>query len=140
MSSIKNQNADSPAYAGRPQLTIPHLAGWPFVGNYWQFKSDPLNLLLRVSRECGDIGTFDILGLSITMLNRSEFVEAILRRHDADCEKGPLLRRYATQLIGEGLFTCEQKSHRQQRKLLQPTLTRLRPFVRRNNGRLRRTT
>src|SRR5207253_3089908 len=57
----------------------------------------------------------------IVMINSPELIHAILVKHAAAFEKGPLLRKLARQFIGDGLLSADNTPHRPKRKLLAPT-------------------
>ena len=48
--------------------TIPVFPGLPILGNLLEFRSKRLELLLQVSRQCGDIGAFQLGPRTVVML------------------------------------------------------------------------
>lgn len=100
--------------------TIPVFPGLPILGNLLEFRSKRLELLLQVSRQCGDIGAFQLGPRTVVMLNTSELIQAALVEHAYDLEKTPNLRIYGRPLLGNGLLTSENEFHKRQRKLVAP--------------------
>lgn len=82
--------------------TIPRLRGLPLIGNLLDVRHDFLTLLLRLSRECGNIGIFRIGQRSIVFLNSTELVHAVLVEHAYDFEKTPNMHTYMGPMVGIG--------------------------------------
>src|SRR3712207_4790911 len=102
------------------QRAIPTLPGLPFLGNIRDFRTNRLDLLLRVSRECGDIGVFRVGPWPVVLVNSAEYVHTILVKNARAFEKSPMLRRHLRPLLGNGLVSSENKFHKRQRKLVAP--------------------
>src|ERR1051325_1884062 len=101
--------------------TIPSLPGLPILGNLLEAGRDRLSFLMRVNRECGDIGQFRIGPRRIVQLNSPEYVQAVLVDNDyAFFEKSPVLRRYLRPVFGNGLLSIDSQFHKQRRKLVAP--------------------
>src|SRR6266702_8104110 len=100
--------------------TIPRLRGLPLLGNLLDARHDFLTFLLRLSRECGSIGTFRVGSRTILYLNSPELVHAVLVEHAYDFEKTPNMRTYMGSMVGNGLLTSENEFHKRQRKLTAP--------------------
>lgn len=105
---------------------IPQLAGSPILGNLFDFRYSRLDLLIRVSSECGDVGAFRIGRKHVVLLNAADMVHKVLVDHGYDVQKPRLLRRLLRSILGEGLLNAEGDTHRSQRKILAP------PFQHRN--------
>ena len=61
----------------------PRLSGrWPFVGHLFEMRRDPLALMSRLRKECGEVGTFDLAGHQISLLTGVEAQEAFFRAPD----------------------------------------------------------
>lgn len=103
-----------------PRKPIPTLPGLPVVGHLFAFSKDRLAHLLRVSRECGDIGRFYIGPKAIVLANSSEYAQQLLVEHANDFEKTPIGRAIMRPLLGNGLLISEHEYHRRQRKLIAP--------------------
>jgi len=100
--------------------TIPRLRGLPLLGNLLEVRYNFLMFLLRLSRECGSIGTFRVGSRTILYLNSPELVHAVLVEHAYDFEKTPNMRTYMSPMVGNGLLTSENEFHKRQRKLAAP--------------------
>jgi cytochrome P450 len=88
-------------------------------------RKDPLGLLQRSARECGDI-SFLRLVFPIYLLAHPRHVERVLiGEHQRKYEKGKLYDRIKP-LIGEGLLSSDGEFWRRQRKLAQPAFHRQR--------------
>lgn len=101
-------------------LNIPSLAGLPLVGNLLDFLFRRLEFLLSTNHECSDIVAFHIWSRSYVMLNSSDFIKAVLVEHAYDFEKNVGVRIAGRELVGEGLLTSENASHKRLRKLVAP--------------------
>ena len=99
---------------------IPVYPGLPLLGNLLEFRFRRLELIMRVSKQCGDIGVFQLGPRTIVMLNTSELIHEALVDHAYDFEKTPNLRIYGQPLLGNGLLTSENEFHKRQRKLVAP--------------------
>jgi cytochrome P450 len=100
---------------------IPSLPGLPILGNLLDAGRDRLSFLMRVNRECGDIGQFRIGPRRVVQLNSPEYVQVVLVDNDyAFFEKSPVLRRYLRPVFGNGLLSIDSQSHKQRRKLVAP--------------------
>lgn len=99
---------------------IPDLDAHPLLGNMREFRSRRLELLLRVARECGDIGLFRVGLVPVVLVNSAPYAYRLLVEQAEAFEKSPLLRRYLRPLIGNGLLSSENQFHRRQRKLIAP--------------------
>ncbi len=100
--------------------TIPRLRGLPLIGNLPEFRADRLGLYLRVARECGDIGVYQVGPRRVVLVNTPELAHAVLVVYADDFEKPALLRRYTGPVLGNGLLTSENEFHKRQRKLVAP--------------------
>jgi cytochrome P450 len=103
------------------QTTIPTVPGLPLIGNLLDFRFNRLDLLLRMSRKCSDIGVFHLGPRTVIMLNTPELVHAVLVEHASDFEKTPNFRIHGRPLLGNGLLTSENEFHKRQRRLVAPT-------------------
>ena len=115
--------------AARPRLAIaskaPSLKGHWLFGHLPLMRSDPLGLLIRSARECGDV-SFLRLVFPIHLLAHPDHVERVLLgEHQKNYEKGKLYDRIKP-LIGQGLLSSDGDFWRRQRKLAQPAFHRQR--------------
>ena len=99
---------------------IPVARGLPLLGNMRDFRLRRHDLLLRVSRECGDIGVYRVGPRRVVLVNSPELVHSLLVEHADEFEKSPALRRISQPVLGNGLLTSENEFHRRQRRLVAP--------------------
>ncbi len=91
------------------------------IGDSRAFQRDRLGMLLRLSKECGDIGPVRLGPRSnVVFANSSETVGALLVQHGDDVRKGKSLRLYLRPVIGDGLLGSDPAIHRQRRKIVAP--------------------
>jgi cytochrome P450 len=100
--------------------SIPRFSEPRFAGSALEFGKDRLALLRRVAHECGDIGLFHAWGRPIILLNKAEYVHAVLSERATDFERMPLLPA-SRATFGEGLLGARTRNgdHARQRKMLQ---------------------
>lgn len=109
----------SPATATK----APSLKGHWVFGHLPAMRSDPLGLLLRSARECGDI-SFLRLVYPIHLLAHPAHIERVLvGEHQKNYEKGKLYDRVKP-LIGSGLLSSDGDFWLRQRRLAQPAFHR----------------
>lgn len=99
---------------------IPAIRGLPGIGSLAEYNKDRLGFILRVARECGDIGSFRLGPFTAVLLNTSEFVHAVLVEHAYDFDKGTVVHNALRPVFGNGLLNSEGDLHRRQRKLMAP--------------------
>ena len=99
---------------------IPSLPGLPLLGNVFALRNNRLELLLRISREFGDIGAFHFGTRLAVLINSPDLVRGVLVDQSALFEKTETVRKLATPVLGNGVFLSEGEEHRQQRRLLAP--------------------
>lgn len=103
-------------------LVPPGPQGEFLAGNLREFNDDSLGFLARCARVYGDIVTLQFGPARPYLLNRPEYIEAVLT-NNKDYGKGPALRRNR-RLLGNGLLTSEGDFWRRQRHLAQPAFHR----------------
>lgn len=104
----------------------PRLKGNPFFGRHvFDSRRDPLNFMLGLAREYGDICTFRVGRERVYFVNSPEGVREVLVRHYDNFLKGGGKAR-ARRFLGEGLLLSEGELHRRQRRLAQPAFHRQR--------------
>nr|QKW93607.1 hypothetical protein [Cystobacter sp.] len=107
--------------ASQPSKTIPRISGAPLIGNLSEFRASRLDLLLRVSRECGDIGSFRIGPIEVVVISSATLANSLLVGHAEDFNGGPIGRIFVP-LVGEkSLIFQDGAPHREQRRLLAPS-------------------
>jgi len=99
---------------------IPCIQGPPVVGSLFEHKRDRLTLYLRVTQECGDVGSFHFGPFPLVIFNTSEYVHSIFVEHAYDFDKGEATHNAFRPVIGNGIFASEGAFHRRQRKLIAP--------------------
>jgi cytochrome P450 len=99
---------------------IPALAGPPLVGHLVALRRDPVALLERVARACGDVGRFRVGPREVVLVTAAEPAREVLVDRAASFEKGPVVRRFARAVLGDGLIACENAVHRSRRRLVAP--------------------
>jgi cytochrome P450 len=100
--------------------------GNPFFGRHVNAsRRDPLNFMLRLAREYGDLSTFRVGRERIYFVNSPDGVRDVLVNHYDNFLKGRGRTR-ARQLVGQGLLLSEGDLHRRQRRLAQPAFHRQR--------------
>jgi cytochrome P450 len=90
------------------------------LGNVFALRNKRLELLLRISREFGDIGAFHFGPHMVPLINSPDLVRCVLVDQSAMFEKTVTVRTLATPVLGNGVFLSEGEEHRQQRRLLAP--------------------
>jgi len=92
----------------------------PLLGNVFALRNERLELLLRISREFGDIGAFHFGPRLVPLLNAPDLVRSVLLDQSAAFEKTATVRALASPILGNGIFLSEGEEHRAQRRLLSP--------------------
>jgi len=91
------------------------------VSDLRDFQRDRLGMLLRLSRECGDIGPVRLGPTStVAFANSASAAGSVLVEHADDFRKGKSLRAYMRPVIGNGLLSSSGEAHRYQRQLVAP--------------------
>ncbi len=108
---------------------IPHIAEPPLIGSMPAFQKDRLSLFRHVSATYGDIARMNFGPFRVIFINAPDLVQQVLVEHSDDFDKGVVLHRAFTPVIGNGLINNEGASWRTQRKLMAP------PFQHRNVAR-----
>lgn len=91
------------------------------LGNLLDFQRDRLAFLLRMSRDCGDVGQCRIGPHTIVLLNGHEVVQAALvEQADRFRKASPRLGAVIALSLGNGLLASDGAVWRQQRTLVAP--------------------
>jgi len=93
------------------------------LGVLREFRKNPADYLLQVSRQFGDTSHFKLGLQSVYFVNRPELIDELLVSSPGAFRKSRMLQRAKT-LLGDGLLTSEGPYHVQQRKLIQPAFYR----------------
>jgi cytochrome P450 len=105
-------------------VPIPRLSGGlPLLGHLLEFRRDRLALMLRLARECGGIGRFDLGPRAVYVVADAELAGALLGEHADAFEKGPVVRRFARPVLGDGLIAAPNTLHRKRRRLVASALS-----------------
>jgi cytochrome P450 len=99
--------------------------GSPFVGVFAEFRRNPPDFLLEVSRKYGDLAYFKMGPQHMYLINRPDWIQDVLVTHAGRFRKSRILQR-AKILLGEGLLTAEGQDHLRKRRLVQPAFHRQR--------------
>jgi cytochrome P450 len=84
-----------------------------------QFIHDPINTLLTIAREYGDISYFKLGPEHVYLINNPDYIEKVLIYDHRNFKKGKRLQTVKA-ILGEGLVTSEGDFHNRQRRLIQP--------------------
>jgi cytochrome P450 len=98
----------------------PKLKGAPLIGNYRQFKKNPIDLLLTASEELGDLFMLKAMNKPIYFVNSPEFIEYVTKTNYTNYIKTPAtpLRK----ILGDSIFTTDGEEWLQRRRMYQPAL------------------
>src|SRR5437870_8495719 len=100
--------------------SVPSIRGVPFIGNLIDFRYNRLSLLEKVSRECGDIGKFQVGPTEVILLNAPKYIRKAFIEHAYSFRKPGAMTSLVRPVIGNGLFISEGEEHAQRRKLIAP--------------------
>lgn len=93
----------------------------PFLlGHLGAMSKDPLGLLVRVHRECGEIGRFRLANQVAFSINSPALVRHVLVGNAANYRKNTRGYRKLQVIIGQGLVTSEGALWLRQRRIAQP--------------------
>ena len=83
--------------------TIPRVSGGKEPnGHLEELRTDPIGLLSRVRRECGDVGVFDLAGRDVVLATGAEANEAYFRAPDEVLDQGEAYP-FMTPIFGKGV-------------------------------------
>lgn len=100
--------------------TISQVDGLPLLGNVLDFRNKRLELLLRTSETCGDVGAFHLGQRPVVVINEAQLIQEVLVEQAYSFSKPSNVRRLLRPIIGDGSFLLEGDAHRSRRKLLSP--------------------
>jgi cytochrome P450 len=100
---------------------IPFVKSHLLLGNLSDYNSERLDLLLRITQECGDVGGMHFGPFPVLIFNTSDYVHAIFVEHAYDFDKGITIHATFRPVTGNGLFVSEGDVHRKHRKLIAPS-------------------
>jgi cytochrome P450 len=100
---------------------LPPLAkGYPLVGNFFQILGDPLDYMVRVIPQYGDVVRVRVGPLQFYVVSHPTDVEYVLRGNHRNFIKDKGTRTLLAEVLGQGLVTSEGELWRRQRRLAQP--------------------
>lgn len=106
--------------------TVPGPVGNRFFGRLvHESRHDPLNFMLKLAREYGDISTFRVGRDRVYFVNSPDGVREVLVNHYDNFLKGRG-RKQGWKLIGQGILLSDGELHKRQRRLAQPAFHRQR--------------
>ncbi len=104
-----------------------HSRSHPYLGSVEpeEISSDPLGFLLSVTRQHGDIVSYESYGRSVTLLNHPSYARHVLQSNAKNYtkENTPDLLMLSP-MLGQGLMTSVGDSWQRQRRQLQPLFHR----------------
>jgi len=71
-------------------------------GHLEEFRSDPIGLMNRVRRECGDVGWFELADKHVILLSGAQANEFFFRSDDSDLDQGEAYP-FMTPIFGKGV-------------------------------------
>jgi sterol 14-demethylase len=112
-----------PSVPKQPGVTPPVLGGgMPLLGHAVEFGRNPVALMLRVRRECGELGEFRLLNRHIVLMTGPAANEAFCRAPDEQLSQSEAYP-FMTPVFGEGVvFDAPLDKQRQQLTMLMPAL------------------
>src|SRR5208282_922327 len=96
------------------------------TGNLREFRRDVLGLLLRSSREYGDVVRFRLGPLVVHLLNHPDHVEHVLQSGARNYDKATRSSAKIRGICGDSLLTSNGELWKRQRRLMQPSFHRQR--------------
>lgn len=100
--------------------------GRPLVGSMFDFLSTPLNFILQVAQQYGDVAHYRIANTKWYQINHPDGIQRVLQENHHNYSKGSMTRNVLRPLGGDGLFISEGDHWLRQRRLMQPAFHRKR--------------
>ncbi|MCB9748793.1 MAG: cytochrome P450 [Myxococcales bacterium] len=100
--------------------------GLPLVGHTLAFRRDPLNFMLRMTRELGDVAPAQIGPAKLLFLSRPEHVRRVLMHKDGNLSKRTPVYRALARFLGRGILTSEGDFWLRHRRIIQPMFSKQR--------------
>ncbi|HXI35997.1 MAG TPA: cytochrome P450 [Burkholderiales bacterium] len=97
----------------------------PLIGHSLQFSRDPLRLLTRAARDCGDVALLSLGGNDVYFLSHPDLVREVLAVQRTKFDLSAIRHRLEL-VLGLGLITSRGDLHTQQRRLMQPVFRKSR--------------
>jgi len=103
--------------------SIPGPRGWPWLGVFPWFASDPLGFLIHMQRRYGDTVAYPVAGHRVIQLNHPETIDKLLVGSHKHLVKDEVTRTLKL-MLGEGLVTSEGSHWKRQRRLAAPSFAK----------------
>ncbi len=100
--------------------------GWPLIGHLLELRKDPIALMQRVRRDCGEVGQFDLAGHRIHLFTGAEAQEAFFRAPDEQLDQAAAYP-FMKPIFGAGVVfdaTPEQRKQAMRNQSLRDTFMR----------------
>ena len=107
--------------------TPPGPAGLPLLGSVFSWLRNQPRFLLETYRRYGEVVRFEFLGFHGAILHGAEANRYILIDAVDNFQVGPVIdRARARWIVGQGILFIDEPAHRQQRRLILPSMHRKR--------------
>ncbi len=103
---------------------VPGPGGHFLLGNLPDYKDDPLDFLLNLAQEYGDISHFRFMGTSAILLNHPDYIKHVLQDNNRNYNKDTVDYDMLRPVVGNGLLTNDGEDWLRQRRLIQPAFHR----------------
>ncbi len=107
----------------KQSYTVTRLKAPPVIGPLLPALFDPLNFMMNLSQQCGDIISFTILGQKAVQLNHPDLVRHVLVENHKNYRKSKPYIRFES-AIGLGLLTSNGEKWKRDRQKIQPMFNR----------------
>ena len=108
---------DTPTASLKP---IPRIRERPLVGSLGEYGKDRLGLLLRIARECPDLGALHLGPMRLLLVTSARLYNSLLTTHAEAFHHGKLVHSLEPLMGPHSLILTHGEPHRQQRKLMAP--------------------
>lgn len=107
----------------RQQNIPPGPQGAAIVGSLPDLQKDPLNFLLNLRREYGNVARFRLGTRSLYLVSHPDDIKHVLQENHKNYHKSLGYQKLES-FLGQGLLTSEDDVWRRDRKLMQPAFHR----------------
>lgn len=90
---------------------LPRARGFPLLGNLPSLWRDTAGVLVKTAQRCGELGVFRVGLRPVVLITGPAAARAVLVDEADAFEKGPVVRRLARPLLGDGLISCATNEH-----------------------------
>ena len=101
------------------QTCPPGPSGLPVLGSLLDIRRNPLQFLIRLQQQYGDVVYFRVGRRRLFLISEPEYIREVLVTHHKAFIKSRALQ-LARKVLGRGLLTSEGELHLRQRRMLQP--------------------